>query len=65
MAKTKKKTLTKSDTADIILSESEARIILNLRRIVEKDRYGSLTAVIDYHDGTLSKGRIVDNELKL
>ncbi len=59
------KELTDPENDGIILTTNERRIILNLRRIVEHGRYGTLTAEIDYHDGTLSKGRVIANELKL
>ena len=60
-----KNNLTDPETEDIILTDKERRIILNLRRIAKQNEYGTLTAVIDYHDGTLSKGRVTGNELKL
>ena len=65
MAKSKKKRLTKEDTTDIVLSDNEKRMINSLRRIAKMYGYGSLTAEIDFHDGALSKGRVVKNELKL
>ncbi len=65
MDKDQKKELTTPHESSIILSDSEERIILNLRKITEAHGYGTLTAEITYHDGTLSSGLVVDNKIKL
>ena len=65
MAGHENKSLTNSITVDIILSDDEKRILLNLRKLARMYEYGSLTAVIDFHAGTLSKGRASVKEIKL
>ncbi len=65
MEKDQKKELTADQQSRIILSCNEKRIILNLRKIAEVHGYGTLTAEITYHDGTLSSGLVVDNKIKL
>lgn len=65
MTEHREKDLTDPETNGIILTDNERRIILNLRRIVEHSRYGTLTVKIKYHKGTLSSGLVIDNQIKI
>lgn len=65
MEKKGKKVLTEPAWADITLSDSEKRIIYNIRLIAERDRYGTLTAELTYHNGSLQSGHVTANKIKL
>ncbi len=65
MDKEKKKNLTNPKTNDIILTDNERRMFLNLRRIAKQNEFGTLTVVIEYHNASLVKGRVIDNEIKI